>query len=231
MENRLCLYSIFQSIHGEVNHLGQGTPATFIRFRGCNLSCTYCDTRYANVKGSRDEVHVLPEEVANTVMALGCRNVMITGGEPLLQMDGLQELVNLLWRGGCSIAIETNGSFVVPEDILSKVECVVMDYKMPSSGMESRMNMEAFDASLCPTDFVKMVISSEEEFKYALEVKERILSAGGLPKFAISAVKDRISPAEISDLIINGKHWDLVLNVQLHKMVWPNNLGGNQVER
>lgn len=77
-------------------------PAWFIRFSGCNLTCEWCDSKYA-----KDGKEINIESIANSVPANICNNVIITGGEPLLQEDLLPLLKRL---GHMNIYIETNGT-------------------------------------------------------------------------------------------------------------------------
>ena len=79
----------FVSINGESKFAGQ--LAVFIRFRGCNLNCVYCDTKWANTADAPAE-QMTKEEIYDYIKSTGVRNVTLTGGEPLLQ-KGIQELL------------------------------------------------------------------------------------------------------------------------------------------
>ena len=72
----------FVSINGEGPLAGQ--LAVFIRFKGCNLSCAYCDTKWAN-EGDAPFIPMTAEEIHQYILGTGVRNVTLTGGEPLLQ--------------------------------------------------------------------------------------------------------------------------------------------------
>ena len=74
----------FVSINGEGPRAGE--LAVFVRFQGCNLQCSYCDTRWANDPGCPFEDRS-PQEIADEIRWDGIRNVALTGGEPLLQPD------------------------------------------------------------------------------------------------------------------------------------------------
>ena len=79
----------FVSINGEGMKAGQ--LAFFLRLKGCNLCCSYCDTMWANDSKceyvSRDK-----EEIYKEIKSSGITNVTITGGEPL-NRDGIKELL------------------------------------------------------------------------------------------------------------------------------------------
>lgn len=96
---------IFYSLQGE--GLYTGTPATFIRLSGCNLRCWFCDTDFTRY------VEMSEEEVVENVKAFPTRHVVITGGEPALQLSA--RLTTLLHEAGMYIQMETNGTHALPE--------------------------------------------------------------------------------------------------------------------
>jgi 7-carboxy-7-deazaguanine synthase len=123
------LYEIFESISGESGIIPQGAWCTFIRFKGCNLRCHYCDTAHTQIGGGEDTSMM---EIADQIKT---KYVTITGGEPLLQKD-LGRLINELKKAGHIIQVETNGSFPP----LRGAPCGwVMDLKGPSSGMSEQI--------------------------------------------------------------------------------------------
>ncbi|MDE6813874.1 MAG: 7-carboxy-7-deazaguanine synthase QueE [Duncaniella sp.] len=98
---------IFYSLQGEGYFTG--TPAVFLRFSGCNLRCGFCDTRH------EDYTLMTPPEIIERLKSYPSRHIIITGGEPSLQLD--QILVDLLHDEGYFIQIETNGTHPLPEGI------------------------------------------------------------------------------------------------------------------
>ena len=82
----------FTSINGEGTRAGE--LAVFVRFKGCNLRCSYCDTLWANEPECPYNEET-PEEILNYVLGTGIHNVTLTGGEPLLQKD-IRNLIHLL---------------------------------------------------------------------------------------------------------------------------------------
>jgi hypothetical protein len=137
----------FISINGECTRAGE--LAVFVRFTGCNLCCSYCDTKWANEPGCPFE-EMSPEEICEYVRASGIDNVTLTGGEPLLQKDMGKLIGLLIGELGARVEIETNGSVDLrPYTQLSAGRPVFsMDYKLPSSGCEDRMLMENFDPAV-----------------------------------------------------------------------------------
>ena len=207
-------YSIFQSIDGEVNYYHQGRLTTFIRFSGCNLKCSYCDTKYALKEDCGKEMSV--KDIFNEVEKIGCKNITITGGEPLLQQEELWKLVvKLKESDNYKISIETNGS-IIPSMFIRPYVSFVMDYKLQSSGMIDKMDIKAFK-QLGSTDFVKFVIKDKNDFEQAIQVMKDIKrNVLDIPKFAFSSIHDVLDPRELITWMMIDKI-DGVLNLQLHK--------------
>lgn len=100
---------IFYSLQGE--GWWTGTPVVFIRLAGCNLRCPFCDTDFSHA-----EAWSLEELVAEALrLSGGCRHLVLTGGEPSLQVD--DAFVQAFHRAGFSLHIETNGTHPLPEGI------------------------------------------------------------------------------------------------------------------
>lgn len=99
---------IFYSIQGE--GYWSGTPSVFIRFAGCNLHCPFCDTDHS--ASGEYTLEALLDRIASFAP---CRHLVITGGEPSLQIT--RTLVNRLSATGYYISVETNGTRPLPEGI------------------------------------------------------------------------------------------------------------------
>ncbi|BEP17293.1 7-carboxy-7-deazaguanine synthase QueE [Pyrofollis japonicus] len=101
----------FLSLQGEGPFTGR--RSLFIRLAGCNLRCPFCDTKYSwDVKNARE---MTIEELVVLVGRADPTLVVVTGGEPLLQRDALEELVRMLYRLGYPVQVETNGTLEAPE--------------------------------------------------------------------------------------------------------------------
>lgn len=98
---------IFYSLQGEGFHTG--TPAVFIRFSGCNLKCSFCDTQH------EEGVWMSNEEILAEVKKYPATTVILTGGEPSLWID--RDFVDILHQAGKYVCIETNGTRLLPENI------------------------------------------------------------------------------------------------------------------
>lgn len=161
----LRVNAMYPAFMGEVNCLGIGAPATFIRLAGCNLRCYYktkgcfCDTPEALSMKSGKDMSV--GEIVNTAKHYGNPVVCLTGGEPLMQ--DVRRLVEELTNAQFDVVIETNGSIdITPYRHIRHVSFVV-DVKSASSGESERMQ-EINYGLLDDTDFVKFVIDTEEDF-------------------------------------------------------------------
>ena len=98
---------IFYSLQGEGYHTG--TPAVFVRFSGCNLKCSFCDTQH------EEGTLMTDDEIIAEVSKYPAATVILTGGEPSLWID--DALVDRLHEAGKYVCIETNGTRPLPASI------------------------------------------------------------------------------------------------------------------
>ena len=157
---------IFTSLSGEPDGFNnQGGLATFVRLQGCNLDCVWCDTEYATLDVGGKQMTV--EEVAKQCTS---RHVIITGGEPLLQLEEVTRLVGLLCVDFHLVTIETNGSIPITIDpARTRYEFLrfVVDYKLGSSGMGAHMKPEIFN-NLYSLDVIKFVVKDLQDYRQAV---------------------------------------------------------------
>lgn len=205
----------FVSINGEGKRAGE--LAVFIRFRKCNLRCSYCDTMWANSDDCKAEM-LSAEEITEYVINTGVKNVTLTGGEPLLQYD-IYYLIKMLMKNGLRVEIETNGSISI--NALSKKEYrpdFTLDYKLPSSNMENFMLTKNYNY-LTKNDVVKFVAGSISDLEKAVEIIKKF-SLTEKCRVYFSAVFGKISPAEIVEFLKEKKLNNVRLQLQLHKFIW-----------
>ncbi len=172
-EPELFIHSIFYSLQGEGPRAG--IPSVFLRLAGCNLRCSYCDTPEALGKGSGLEVN---EVVRKTVeLASRAENLVITGGEPLLQARVLELFLDEALRFFPYVEIETNGT-LPPLKIKSGIHYNVSP-KLSNSGEkeEKRLRLDVLrEFSRLPSIF-KFVVKEREDVE---EVKH-LASALNIP--------------------------------------------------
>jgi len=183
---------IFSSVQGEGPYVG--CRQLFIRFAGCNLSCRYCDTGPGEaLKTCRVEVIAgkrVFEEIANPLSTgevmdaitgkydLGMHHaVSLTGGEPLLQVEFLKEMLPRLKQMGAGVYLETNGT--LPESltkVIGLVDIVSMDIKLPgTAGCDPLWDrhLQFLSVAKQARVFVKIVMddmSTVSEFERALDL-------------------------------------------------------------
>lgn len=212
----------FVSINGESRKAGQ--LAVFVRFRGCNLSCSYCDTKWANTNECpADEMS--PEEIYEYIKSTKVNNVTLTGGEPLLQRD-MDRLLKILSEDKkLYVEIETNGS--VDVSWVKKIEnspSLTMDFKSPSSGMIDKMLMENY-RYIDSNDTVKFVCGSYEDLIKAKEIIDcfDLVNKCGV---YISPVFDSIKLESIVDFMKDNNMNGVNMQLQMHKYIWDPNKKG-----
>ena len=200
----------FRSIQGEGKRIGCLTY--FIRTVGCNLNCSWCDTRYAMSGGNEMSVKELCDLVKDD------DEICFTGGEPLLQKDAI-ELIDRLSSAGKTVVIETNGSIdlsTVPdrENII-----ISMDIKCPSSGMQDKMCFKNIDL-LKAKDQLKFVVADETDLNYAVSIYEKYSPI-------CEVIFSPVGGMDIEPLAeeIIGRRMKVRVLPQLHKIIWGNKKG------
>lgn len=126
---------IFASMQGE--GASAGLASTFVRLAFCNLRCNWCDTAYTwdweHYDRSEQTLEVDAGAVVEQVEALPPRNVVITGGEPLIQRSELAPLASALRVRGYRLEVETNGT-VGPGPLAGLVDQWNVSPKLAHSG-------------------------------------------------------------------------------------------------
>jgi len=109
-KNKLAVSEIFYTLSGEGDDAG--APTTYIRLFGCNLKCPFCDTRYSVEKIDDTIQRLTLEEIVNTIISYGCKHVAFTGGEPMLYIEKINKIIELLLlhSDDYTFHFETNGT-------------------------------------------------------------------------------------------------------------------------
>lgn len=198
-EQMLQVSEIFRSIQGEGPFTGR--PSIFLRLGVCNLSCVWCDTPYtwlfteerlqkirSRVEASdipdtpipkkhekvvelrRWSVFDVVEEVVNQA-GPSVRNVVITGGEPLLHKKPLLEVVPMFFEHGFTIEFETNGT-ISPSGLPSRVHLNVSP-KLSNSMQPQHLRINAPVLEQClafPSSIIKFVVNDQADVAELLDV-------------------------------------------------------------
>ena len=208
MGELLKVNEVFFSIQGESTHAGR--PCAFVRLTYCNLRCSYCDTEYAFYEGEERSVESLIEQLDRFPTDL----VEITGGEPLLQKQ-VHELVRQLADRGKTILIETGGAVDVSD--VDPRASLIYDIKCPDSGMADR-NLWSNLKHLKPSDEVKFVIASREDYEWSREkVSEYALATRHVVLF--SPVWETLRPRELAEWVL-ADGLPVRVQLQMHKILW-----------
>jgi 7-carboxy-7-deazaguanine synthase len=201
---------IFYSIQGESSFAGR--PFVFVRLSGCNLRCSYCDTAYAFDEGTEISV----PEIIDRIQTFPTKFVLVTGGEPMLQTS-VHDLIAALLAREYTVLLETGGQCSLA-DVDSRVHKIV-DFKCPSSGMESH-NVYDNIHSLTLRDEVKFVVGDRRDFDWACQMIRRFDLTSHAGAVLISPVFPELSSADLADWILKCG-LPVRLQVQLHKIIWP----------
>ena len=154
---KIKVSEIFTSFQGEGPYVG--TPATFLRLYGCNLNCQWCDTDISTYEMlSVDDV----AEILMTQMEFNNINLLvITGGEPTLQMEEIKRLIKELPED-IKIQLETNGSIF---EYIPEIEYVISPKEDKEKVFE---NYYKYD-----NVFFKFVITCEEDIDEVISIKNK----------------------------------------------------------
>lgn len=211
------VFEIFRSISGEVGAFPQGVTATFVRFAGCNLRCSYCDAPEAQT--TKDAYEMTPREIIGCINQTNCNHVVLTGGEPLTQnKDDFVQLLNYL--NNKKVSIETNGT-KFPVKPGAKNLSNVVDYKL---SMARKMNWNAM-IYLNKYDFIKFVVSSVRDIDKAISVQKTFTDHGCRAQFAYSPMihhpyKEEENINLLASYILkqlSAGDLEGIINIQLHK--------------
>lgn len=189
---------IFLSVQGEGR--SAGTPSVFVRLATCNLACDWCDTKYTWDWSSFDYdsqvMSMEPADVRSRVAALATPNVVITGGEPLLQQPGLAPLVRELGGSGHSVEVETNGTIPPSPEMVTAVTRWNVSPKIASSGNpEARREVPAALAAFAamPNADWKFVVVDLSDIDEAARLADRY----GVPPDRVVLMPEGTAPGEI----------------------------------
>ncbi len=213
--NKLEIVEKFVTISGEAPIIGH--PIYLVRFTGCNLNCTYCDTYY------KDEINYtlteseLIEDIKKQISCYPYLKVLFTGGEPLLNRKSqIYRIIKKL--NHIEFYIETNGSIYIENNRLKNCHFVV-DFKTPSSGCDNSFCMDNLKI-MNEKDCIKFVVSKDDLCWLKSTVKKIWQINKRIPLY-VSPQWNKITLEGLSSFIIDNKV-NIKLSFQLHKIIWRN---------
>lgn len=210
-----------------------GRIAGFVRLMGCNLTCTWCDTKQTWDASTHDlraeSKHMTAQEVFKEVQGMNVRLVILTGGEPLLQQHraAFRDLLRLLHGAGISVHMETNGT-VIPNAVTADlVDQFVVSPKLTNAGMDAERTIKSYA--------LKEFRLQDAHFKFVCRTAEdvvavaRIVVGNHLPARRVwimpegvtaSAVCDHL--AQVADMaVLHGFN----VTPRLHILAWGDERG------
>jgi len=210
------LHSIFSSLQGEGRF--QGYPTDFVRFFGCNLNCSYCDTKQTL---SGDSFYIeTPETVAEKINKYDVLDVCVTGGEPFCQSEELLKLLKLL--RGKRISVETNGSFELEplyrafsaENSGSELYFST-DWKTPSSGNPFFDEKNIGFLKKSRAGWIKFVTGTVEDLDF---IDEKLPLLDGIETYLSPVFENGREWFSLVEKFVKS-HKNIRLQLQLHKIL------------
>ena len=219
------------TIQGEGTHAGQ--LVGFIRLANCNLACSWCDTPYSwdweRYDKAQEVVEYSIEDLVDVIRLWEVERVILTGGEPLLQQEGLIALAT-----ACPLVkfdIETNGTIAPQQNLVDVIDMFCVSPKLAHSGdiFKKRIKMNALErfASLGKTNkaFFKFVCKNAqdiEEIKPLLtELKIPNRNVWIMPEGA--NIETQLETLQLlADTVVNNGY---NLTTRVHVLAWGSKRG------
>lgn len=181
---------IFSSIQGEGKNAG--APSIFVRLSLCNLHCLWCDTEYTwnweKFDKKKEIIDVSVEKVAEEIQKFSCKQVVLTGGEPMLQQEELVLLMSRLKPNLYFFEIETNGTIIPSAEFDRLINQYNCSPKLENSGnsLKEREREESLSFfAKTPKATFKFVMKDKSDLEEIVRIME---------KYRISADKVYLMP-------------------------------------
>lgn len=222
----------FLSLEGE--SLRQGQPVLFIRFQNCNMFChsdiyseCHCDSVYSIGKENPNAVTMTVKELLEEIEKADCKNIAITGGEPLMHQQELFALLDFLYyeddydlpASNYDITIETNGSYDIrPLKKKYPLVHIIGDWKCKVAFGENankkmfRENLRNY--SFC--DALKFVVT-KDDFPEVIEVLEGS-QVYKRTNIYISPAWGCVDMKDVVDFVLENRKYGMILSLQIHKL-------------
>lgn len=217
------LHEITTTIQGELPNMGR--VCTLVRLSGCNLNCFYCDTDHSC------KFEMTPEEVLQKIDEINIREVLITGGEPLLQEEEVSKLFELMferdreYKDDYSVVIETNGT--LPVSGLYKWvgrTKIAMDLKpLPITTPQQFADSLKHIDQLYLGDVLKIIFWDNDSFEFGYKISEQIETRATIvfsPSWSLFGQEDMKPYIKmIKELQMQNPYKRFAFQLQLHKVL------------
>ncbi len=219
---------LFASIQGE--GLSVGVPSVFVRLAECNLVCSFCDTKYTwdwdNHDKAANTTTLAENAVVSRVVELAgthTRNLIFTGGEPMLQQAHLVDVARSLRTKGFRIEIETNGTIEPIAELAPLVDQWNVSAKLETSANRQTARLRTgpmtwFAGS--PNASFKFVVTSASD----LEEIESVVRTFGIPRHRVMVMPEGTSADEIAGksrwLVPEAQGRGFRFSTRLHVLLW-----------
>jgi 7-carboxy-7-deazaguanine synthase len=217
---------IFYSVQGEGDSIGK--PAVFVRLQMCNLTCSWCDTKYTwdiNHPEYYEFTTYSPAALLDEIAGYGCKRLIITGGEPLLHTAAIEKLLALL-DDSWAIEIETNGT--LPGTPLIRARCQLnISPKLPSAQNRARTIKPAVLSQLMTAlnFWFKFVVADETDWAALVGVVEQ----NNIPASRVIVMPEGQDPATLAEhallVVERVKERGYRLLPRLHVLLYGNRRG------
>ncbi len=233
---------IFHSIQGEGRSLGR--PSVFVRTSLCNLHCAWCDTDYTwNWERTRFRhendategyqkfkktdwlIEISTDEAAEKALAFGCRNIILTGGEPMLQQPALVDLIEKMRskRPDLTFEIETNGTLAPSPALEEMIDQFNVSPKLSNSGCAPKLREKPralAHFSRLEKAFFKFVVAEPSDLEEVLFLQKTYK----IEPFRLFLMPEGRSPEVLRSrrewLIEACKRHDFNFSDRLHVQIW-----------
>ena len=219
----MIINEIFYSLQGE--GLLVGVPSVFVRIAGCPLQCRWCDTKFAWSE-SAGQSHTAGE-VKKKIQAYPAQHVVITGGEPMVQV-GLDGFI-VGFAGDKHITIETAGIKYIPNlrcDLMSispkLSNSTPTDAKLAKEHEQQRLNIKELQLLVANYDYqFKFVVESESDIDEAQACVEALEGVDRRKVFLMPQARRREELVEKSAMLAEYcEKAGFVLGQRLHILLW-----------
>lgn len=210
MEGNLSVCEIYPTIQGEGFLIG--SPITLVRFQGCNIYCSWCDTKYAIP--FKEEVKTPVEEVLRKLKEIGREHILLTGGEPFAH-PALGPFVKLLIREGYFVQIETNGTLwqsifeKLPRErfYISLSPKYSVNYKI-----DEKFSIYADELKMVVDPHLTLQVLLRKEFLPLVEKRKLILQPEGNKEENVKRA------LELLERLLKEGYWARIIP-QMHKLI------------